>query len=256
MEISAESGALLVLGLLLVVPGIGLLDAGHDNAILSEVVKEGDPPDGANVTGYADLPPPAQSAVDEVIREEYTILSTEEDATAVEALRGYRYVQKNGTVYYLRTTSADGDGGFFHLIAGNALLAMGGLLVGAAAYRSTGGRRHRSVVLFPVCATVSLLAGTVIGGAGSPEDLRFVLSLGFSTTVPVVFGIAARQRAFPLGIGGLVLLVVTLGVLFLGPGSLALPILMGLVALGVPGGGLGWWVAGSQRDESNANPTT
>ena len=256
MDISAESGALLVVGLLLVVPGVGLVDAGHDNPILSEVVSEGDPPDGANVTDYADLPPPAQSAVDEVLREEYTKLSTEEDATAVEALRGSRFVERNGTVYYLRTTSADGDGGFFQLIVGNTLLAMGGLLVGAVAYRSTGGRRHRSVALFPVCAAASLLAGTVLAGAGSADDLLFVLSLGFAATVPVIFGIAARQRAFPLGVGALVLLVVTVTVLFLAPESFALPILLGLVVVGVPGVGLGWWVAGSPRDESNANPTT
>jgi len=256
MDLDGSVALLLIVGLLLVVPGVALVDAGHDNAILSEVVREGDPPDGANVTDYADLPPPAQSAVDEVLREEYTILSTEEDETAVDALRGYRYVQKNGTVYFLRTTSADGDPGGLQLIAGNPLLAMGGLLVGAAAYRSTGGRRYRSVVLFPVCAAVSLLAGSVIAGAGSSNDLLFVLSLGLAATIPIALGIAARQRAVPLGVGALALLLVAITVLFLGPESYALPILLGLVVLGVPGAALGWWVGGTHRDESNANPTT
>ena len=245
MELRAESGALLVVGLLLAAPGIALVDAGHDHTILSEVVKEGEPPDGANVTDYRDLPPSAQSAVDDVLREEYTKLSTESDATAVEALRGHRFVQKNGTVYFLRTTSADGDGGFFQLIVGNSLLAMGGLLVGTAAYRSVGGRRYRSVALFPACAAVSLLAGTVIAGAVSTSDFSAALSLGFASSVSVVSGVAARQRAYPIGVGALALLVVATAVPGLAQSSV-LPLLLGLVVLGVPGAGLGWWVAGRE----------
>lgn len=97
-------GGVLLVALALTFPPLG------ERVFVAEVVGQGPPPADEQVTAYAELSQPAQDAVDEILREEWTTLSNYDDYAALEALPRTFYVEKGGEVYHVSMTGAD-DGG-------------------------------------------------------------------------------------------------------------------------------------------------
>jgi len=222
--------------------------------MVSEIVDQGPVPDGQSVTAYADLAEPAKEAVDEVLRDEWTTFSTYDDHAALEALPRTLYVEKGGEQYEIRTMSADGGGGLFEGIAHDTLLTIAGLLFGAAVYVRNPERQFKTLVAFPFISTAVIL-GVNLLRAPDPSLMHWfaLTSLGIVLAVPVLVGIAARQRDIQVGGIAALILVIGIGVLFLGDGVSPLGVMIGLVLVSVPGGGLGWWVGNRGQSTSTTH---
>ncbi|WP_253741718.1 hypothetical protein [Halorientalis sp. IM1011] len=243
MDSGVKTVIFVVVGLLVVAIAATTLSPAGDRTMVSEVVSEGDTPRDATVMDYSDLPRSAQSAVDEVVQEGSTTLSTYDDYRAVNALEGYRYIRTDEGVFYIRTTSADGSGGLFEGIVRDSILAIGGLLIGAGIFVRK--RRHHlhSLIALPTGATVALLSAN----AFSAPTLSVVnwlgnISFGLTAGVPVLTGIALQQRDYYIGVMALSTLILSVVVLFSGNKLSALYLLLPLLLLGLPGVGFGLWL--------------
>ncbi|WP_436923695.1 hypothetical protein [Halosimplex amylolyticum] len=244
MNSTTEAVAYAVTGLLLVSFGAAAFSPLSEQTMVTEVVERGDVPESATVTNYSALPPGTRTAVDGAIEDGHVVSSSYEDEAAVEALRGNAFVRKDGTVYWLRTTSADGNGGLFEGNARDSVLAIGGLLVGVAAYVSGRGRRPLLLAL-PVAACLALLGANVLA-APDPSEVSWLgnTSFALAAAVPVLAGIAARLRDVWIAGAAAGTLALSVAVLLWGPNLSALYFLVPLVGLAVPGTGLGWLLGG------------
>lgn len=231
-----------ILGLLVISTAALTLSPASERTMVSEVLEDDAAPSDPAVS-YDELSPPAQTAVDEVIRDEYTAFSTYDDHAAVDALPRTLSVEKDGEVYHIRTTSADGSGGLFEGLARNVLLGAGGLLIGAGVYLTTASRRDLALAVFPTVAIVAVL-GTNALAAPDPSEVFWLMNTSFAIAlaVPILAGIALRRRDVRVAGVALGTLLLSVGVLFLGDRLSLLPLLVGLFVLGIPGILLGQWL--------------
>jgi len=245
-----EAAIYVAMGLLIVGISAATLSPAGEQTMVSEVVSEGDPPHDATVMDASELPRPARLTVDEVIRRGSTTLSTYDDYSAVETLRGYRFIRTDENVFYIRTTSADGSGGLFEGIARDSILAIGGILIGTGLFRRAQRADPLTLIALPAGAVVTLssvnaLAAPTLSIIAWPGKTSFGLAAG----VPVLTGLALRQRDYYTGVVALVTALLSVAVLLVGNALSALYLLAPLVVLGLPGVGFGWWVGkrGAER---------
>ena len=194
-------------------------------------------PGPADVT-YTELPPSAQTAVDDAIEDGYASLSEYDDYAAVNALRGELVIRKGDRKYVVRTTSADGGHlaeALFHTLG----VTVGGALVGTGAYVRR--RQRATLVAVPVCAAVAVLGVNALAApVFSQVDWYFLTSFGLSTAAPVIGGVAVQRRDWHLGALALGAFGASVGVLLLGDAVSALGLLVSLVLLALPGLAFGW----------------
>ncbi|GAA3879897.1 hypothetical protein [Haloarcula argentinensis] len=240
-----------VTSLLIIGIAVATLSPVSERTMVSEVVSEGDPPPGATVMNYSELPQPAQLAVDEVTQQGGTTLSTYDNYRAVETLQGDRYILKDDSVFYIRTTSADDSGGLFEGLARDSLLAIGGILIGTGIFRRDQRGNLLTVISLPAGAIATLLSVnaleaptlSVISWAGT-------ISFGLAAGVPVLTGIALQQRDYYIGVIALATFLLSVAVLFSGNALSALYLIAPLIMLGLPGVGFGWWVGKQDAEKS------
>lgn len=231
-----------VLGLLVTSFAALTLSPSAERTMVSEVLDDDAAPSNGAVS-YEELSQPVQTAVDEVIREEFTAFSTYDDHAVTEELPRLLSVEKDGAVYHIRTTSADGSGGLFEGLARNVLLAAGGLLVGAAALTRVGLRRFRALAIVPLATTVAVLGTNALAAPDFTEVLWLSdAAFGIAMAAPLLVGIALRRRDYRVGGAAVGTLVLSAGVLLLGDRLSLLPILVGVVVLGIPAIGFGAWL--------------
>lgn len=243
MDSRIETAIYVVVGVLVVGIAATTLSLAGDRTIVSEVVSEGDPPRDATVTAYSELPRSARSAVDEVVQQGRTTLSTYDDYRAVDALEGYRYIRTDEGVFYIRTTSADGSGGLFEGIARDSLLAIGGILIGAGLVVRDRSRHFLTLIALPTGATVALASANALAAPTlSVVDWLGNVSFGLAAGVPVLTGIAFRRRDSAAGVMALSTLLLSVAVLLSGNKLSALYLLLPLLLLGILGTGFGWWL--------------
>lgn len=253
MDTRSYAFGLAIIGLLVASSTALALSPASERTVVSEVLDD-DAAQSGDAVSYDELPRPVQSAVDEVIREEYATFSTYDDHAAVEALPRTVSVKKNDEVYHIRTASADGSSDLFEGLARNILLGVGGLLVGGAIYLGVGKGRSPALAVLPIAATAAVL-GTNVLAAPHPSEVFWLsdTSFGIALAVPILVGIALHGRDVRVAAAAVGTLFLSLGVLFLGDRLSLLPIMVGLVVLGIPGAVFGAWL---EKVSTNSAPST